>query len=92
MSPSGPIVWGDGVRYQTGVTPYVHPDGARTSSLRRLYKKWPYFTNGSARTLQEVLERFGYDASRAYHDGTPGSASRLTSVEQMQLRAFLVLL
>jgi hypothetical protein len=57
MTPSGPIVWGKAEYKKTGIVPYVHDNGARVPSLRRLYKKRPYFTNGSARTLEEVLAR-----------------------------------
>src|SRR5262249_42738666 len=37
MSDSGPIVWARETREKTGVTPYVHEDGTRIPSLRRLY-------------------------------------------------------
>ena len=57
MSPGGPIVWGKAEYKKTGIVPYVHDDGARVPSLRRLYKKRPYFTNGSAKSLEEVLAR-----------------------------------
>src|SRR5262249_43562622 len=46
LSREGPIVWGSDGYHKTGVEPYVHELGARTPSLRRLYKKRPYFTNG----------------------------------------------
>src|SRR6202042_1726645 len=51
LSPAGPIVWATSDYAQTSVVPYVHPLGTRVPSLRRLYKKWPYFTNGSAKSL-----------------------------------------
>ncbi|WP_438014014.1 hypothetical protein WMF18_24175 [Sorangium sp. So ce315] len=71
LAPEGAIVWGKAGYEKTGVVPYVHEQGARVPSLRRLYKKRPYFTNGSARTLRDVLERArfaapgGADASAA---------------------------
>ena len=40
-----------------GVVPYVNENGARVVPLRRLYKKYPYFTNGSAHGIPEVLDR-----------------------------------
>ena len=43
----GPIVWARPGYEKTGVEPYVHEQGARPSSLRRLYRKRPLFTNGS---------------------------------------------
>ena len=94
LSPAGPIVWGQAAYHQTGVTPYVHADGARVPSLRRLYKKWPYFTNGSTRSLDDVLDRFAWSAARAYHDGAPPGAEvqRLDARERAALRAFLDLL
>jgi cytochrome c peroxidase len=63
-------------------------------TLRRLYKKWPYFTNGSARSLTEVLDRFATSPTATYHDGAPTDAAlvRLTADEKSALRAFLDLL
>src|SRR5439155_1444646 len=48
MTRQGPIVWARDTYEKTGVVPYVHEAGTRVPSLRRLYKKRPYFTNGSA--------------------------------------------
>ncbi len=94
LSESGPIVWGAAVYEKTGVTPYVHALGARVPTLRRLYKKWPYFTNGSARSLADVLDRFAWDARRAYHDGgaAAGARAQLTADDKAALLAFLALL
>jgi hypothetical protein len=55
FSPEGPIVWGQDRYADTGIRPSVHELGARIPSLRRLERKWPYFTNGSARSLAELL-------------------------------------
>jgi hypothetical protein len=88
----GAIVWAsDGYR-KTGVEPYVHPEGARTSSLRRLYRKRPYFTNGSAPTLEVVLERAALRGDTFFHDGAPAEATRLDDGEREALLAFLRLL
>ncbi|HEX7599891.1 MAG TPA: hypothetical protein VF518_16855, partial [Polyangia bacterium] len=57
MSDAGPLVWGLDEYRKTGVMPYVHERGARVPSLRRLHRKFPYFTNGSARDLDEVIAR-----------------------------------
>jgi cytochrome c553 len=91
LSPVGPIVWGQDTYEMTGVVPYVHDRGARVPSLRRLTKKWPYFTNGSAHSLADVLDRFAWDA-RAYHDGAPPSSARLGADDKAALSAFLALL
>lgn len=61
FAPEGAIVWGRAGYEKTGVVPYVHEEGARVPSLRRLYKKRPYFTNGSAKALREVLERARFE-------------------------------
>jgi DNA-binding beta-propeller fold protein YncE len=100
LSPAGPIVWSNAAYAKTGVMPYVHDHGARVAPLRRLYKKWPYFTSGSARSLAEVLDRFASGAGGTYHDAAPqGAASaalpapvRLTGDDKAALRAFLDLL
>jgi hypothetical protein len=92
----GPIVWARSEYKQTGVTPYVHERGARVPSLRRLYKKRPYFTNGSAKSLAEVLSmaRFKGEDFWFYHAGAPEDAdlSALTAEEREALLAFLDLL
>jgi cytochrome c peroxidase len=89
LSANGPIVWSNASYAKTGVTPYVHADGARVAALRRLYKKWPYFTNGSAKSLGEVLDRFG---TGGFHDAAPADAVRLSPDEKSALLAFLDLL
>lgn len=92
LSREGPLVWAsDGYR-QTGVLPYVHERGARASSLRRIASKRPYFTNGSARTLEEVLDRAGWAGERFFHDGVPEGASRLSDDDKRALLSFLELL
>ncbi|WP_437585716.1 hypothetical protein [Sorangium sp. So ce1000] len=75
LAPEGAIVWGRAGYEKTGVVPYVHEDGARVPSLRRLYKKRPYFTNGSAKTLREVLERARFDAT-GDDTGRPAAGER----------------
>jgi hypothetical protein len=92
LSRSGPIVWSDAAYARTGVTPYVHAKGARSPSLRRLYKKWPYFTNGSAKSLAEVVDRFAWDDHQGFHDQAPAAARRLSAADRRALLAFLDLL
>jgi hypothetical protein len=90
----GPIVWATSDYKKTGVTPYVHDDGARVPSLRRLYRKRPYFTNGSARTLREVLERARFGEGAFSHDGAPaaGAGEALEPAAVGALLSFLDLL
>jgi hypothetical protein len=94
LSPAGPIVWSNATYAKTGVLPFVHDSGARVPALRRLYKKWPYFTNGSARSLAEILDRFASSPNATYHDGAPADAAlvRLTVDQKSALLAFLDLL
>ena len=90
LSPQGPIVWACAEYAKTGVLPYVNERGARVVSLRRLYKKYPYFTNGSAKDLESVLAR-----ARVAGDGTflhDGEGAPLGDDERAQLSAFLDLL
>ncbi|MGK4003616.1 hypothetical protein WMF31_13380 [Sorangium sp. So ce1036] len=102
LAPEGAIVWGRAGYEKTGVVPYVHEDGARVPSLRRLYKKRPYFTNGSAKTLREVLERARFDARPApagaaaaegafFHDGAPAGAG-LAALDPGEIEALLAFL
>jgi hypothetical protein len=92
MSREGPIVWGGTGYHKTGVEPYVHSQGARAPSLRRLYKKRPYFTNGSAASVREVLDRARVDGASFLHDHAPESATPLDPAEREALAAFLDLL
>jgi hypothetical protein len=68
MTHDGPIVWGKAEYAKTGVVPYVHEEGARVPSLRRLYKKRPYFTNGSAKDLPSLLARVRFAKDQFWHD------------------------
>ncbi len=92
FAEDNPIVWARTGYEKTGVLPYVHPDGARTSSLRRLSKKWPYFTNGSAKSLDDVLARVRAHDGHFFHDGAPADARALDESERKALRTFLDLL
>ncbi|WP_437934016.1 hypothetical protein [Sorangium sp. So ce341] len=107
LAPEGAIVWGRAGYEKTGVVPYVHEDGARVPSLRRLYKKRPYFTNGSAKSLRQVLERarFHDGGGRAaapvgaaaaapgafFHDGAPAGEG-LTALDAGSIEALLAFL
>jgi hypothetical protein len=87
-----PIVWARDGYEKTGIEPYVHEMGARPTSLRRLDKKRPYFTDGSAWTLGEVLERARWQDERFFHGGGPDGAAALEPADRDALAAFLDLL
>lgn len=94
LSADGPLVWADARYEKTGVVPYVHERGARVPSLRRVYAKWPYFTNGSAQSLGSVLEQVRIDEAGFRHDARQeaGAKGTLRPDERDALRAFLELL
>jgi len=94
FSTNTPLVWARSDYEQTGVLPYLHERGTRVPSLRRLYKKWPYFTNGSAKSLAEVLERARFSGERFFHDRAPieGTLQSFSTDERAALLAFLRLL
>ena len=92
MSPAGPVVWAHDDYEKTGVVPYVNEKGARVVSLRRLYKKYPYFTNGSAKSIPAVLDRASFAAGVFFHDGAPAGAVGLADSEKAVVAAFLDLL
>jgi hypothetical protein len=92
LSPEDPIVWAHSEYEKTGVVPYVNENGARVVSLRRLYKKYPYFTNGSGRGLADVLDRARFADGKFFHEGAPPEAGGLTPPEKASLAAFLDLL
>lgn len=88
FDPSGPLVWGSAGYQRTGVLPYVHAQGARTPSLRRLLRKRPYFTNGTAPDLSALL---GWVRLNPFsHQG--GTGTPMTEAERVALLAFLQLL
>jgi hypothetical protein len=92
LAEAAPIVWGRAGYEKTGVMPYVHPDGARTPSLRRLYKKHPYFTNGSAKSIADVLEGLRFAGGQTFHAQAPAGAASLDDASKRALAAFLDLL
>ncbi|MEP7049554.1 MAG: c-type cytochrome [Pseudomonadota bacterium] len=94
FSAEGAVVWASAEYQKTGVTPYVHELGTRTPSLRRLYVKWPRFTNGSADSVRDVLSQVRYDEKRFFHAGAPSdpALSALRPTEITDLAAFLDLL
>jgi hypothetical protein len=95
MARDGAIVWGKAEYKKTGVIPYVHEEGARVPSLRRLYKKHPYFTNGSAPDLEAVLARARFSPTDFWHEGggdAPAGLAALDAREREVLLAFIEIL
>jgi hypothetical protein len=88
----GAIVWGRATYEKTGVVPYVHELGTRVPGLRRLFKKRPYFTNGSAPDLVSVLSRVGARGTEFFHDHAPPDATPLSPEDRERISAFLGLL
>ncbi len=48
----------------------MHERGARVPSLRRLYEKGPYFTNGSAPTIEDVVRSARFRKAGFVHHAT----------------------
>lgn len=96
FAAEGAIVWSNGEYALTGVEPYVDRRGTRVPSLRRLYQKRPYLTNGSAVALEPLLELMRFPASGAVHASTAADvgadAVALQAEERAALLAFLRLL
>jgi mono/diheme cytochrome c family protein len=69
------LVWGAPFYARTGVTPYVDAAGARVPSLRRVWWKYPLFTDGSCKTIRDVLEAFRYQGTTAWHHFDAGGPS-----------------
>jgi hypothetical protein len=94
LSEAAPIVWAQPKYAKTGILPYVHDDGARVPSLRRLTKKHPYFTNGSAKSLADVLARVRFGGGAFSHNGASAEPSlrALSDDERAAMAAFLRLL
>jgi hypothetical protein len=92
FSRNAPLVWARGDYAKTGILPYVHAQGTRITSLRRLALKPRYFTNGSAPDLATVLERFRDTADGASHQASGDASGALPDATQRALLAFLQLL
>jgi hypothetical protein len=92
FSRNAPLVWARGDYAKTGVLPYVHERGTRITSLRRLALKPRYFTNGSAPSLENVLERFREGPSGAAHEAAGETERALSPEARSALLAFLRLL
>jgi len=91
LDPRDDLIWGSDRRMRTGIVPYVSPAGARVPSLRRVSRKYPYFTNGSSDHLQGVLERFRFQGFRSWHDSPSGeeSPTNHSHLSREEIRALL---
>jgi len=92
FSPATPIVWARADYEKSGILPYVDSEGTRVPTLRRLYLKRPYFTNGSARTLAEVLERARFSDSGFFHGAPVKPDQPLHGFDDAQRAALLAFL
>jgi hypothetical protein len=100
LAPEGALVWGTERYVRTGVVPYVHEGGARVPALRRVYKRYPLFTNGAAPDLRSVVEsaRFAGSGEAALFmhagvgDGAAAGLRALDGSDEAPLLAFLALL
>jgi hypothetical protein len=94
FAPEGAIVWSNAEYARTGVEPYVDRRGTRVPSLRRLYQKRPYLTNGSAVDLEQLLwlMRFASDGARHASSGADSLSVAFGAEERAALLAFLHLL
>ncbi len=90
------LVWARDGYEQTGIVPYVHPRGARPPSLRRVFEKRPYFTNGAATSLSGVLDAARTGPAGFVHapppDEAAGDWTAFSPEEKAALEAFLLLL
>ncbi|HET6145932.1 MAG TPA: hypothetical protein VFH68_00245 [Polyangia bacterium] len=92
LSDANPLVWGMPEYRKTGVVPYVHEQGARVPSLRRISTKYPYFTNGSARSLEELIARARFPERGFAHGGAETGGEALNTQDAGEIAAFLDLL
>jgi hypothetical protein len=88
------LVWARDGYERTGVTPYVHDDGARPSPLFGLWLKRPLLTTGEAATLEQLLDAVRDRPGAFQHRPPPGDdgVGTLPADERKALLAFLQLL
>jgi mono/diheme cytochrome c family protein len=82
-----PLVLGSASFAKTGPRPPFTPDGTRVSPLLHPTRGGPYFTNGLATTLDDVLSGFRGGAKEPHGAGRDGR--RLTTDERAALRRLL---
>jgi hypothetical protein len=88
------LVWGAPFLCKTGIRPYPDSTGTRVPSLRRIWDKYPYFTNGSAKNLHNLLTRFRYQGATAWHqyDGAEKDQSGIKTLTPAEIEALEALL
>jgi cytochrome c peroxidase len=75
-------------RYAVG-TPVLGEGGNNPPSLRGVWDNAPYFSDGSARSLEEVLRRTDADADAVHAPANAARPSAFSADEQAALLAFL---
>jgi DNA-binding beta-propeller fold protein YncE/mono/diheme cytochrome c family protein len=75
-------------RYAVG-TPVLGEGGNNPPSLRGVWDNAPYFSDGSARSLEEVLRRTNPDADAVHAPANAARPSAFSADEQAALLAFL---
>lgn len=86
------LIWGADFYSRTGIRPYVDPAGARVPSLRRVWLKYPYFTNGSSKSIRDVLQRFRWSGSTAWHHHEPSADPPAQAFRSEEIEALEALL
>ncbi|MEZ4269636.1 MAG: hypothetical protein R3F39_25025 [Myxococcota bacterium] len=74
---------------RVGITPSFHPQGHRVAPLSDLGRPGPFFSNASAPTLRDAVDRLR-PGSAAVHGGQPGTPATLAPAEQEALLTFLL--
>lgn len=84
-----PLSFGAPLFARSGVTPYYTSAGNRISPLLDLARGGPFFSNGSAPTLEDLLHS-ARPGSAAVHDQAPTGPPSYDADEVNALRAFLL--
>jgi len=78
-----------GPRLHAVGTPILGEGGNNPPSLRGVWEAAPYFSDGSARTLEDVLRRTDPDASAVHAPANTTRAPAFTDAQRAALLAFL---
>lgn len=74
---------------RAGIEPSFHPQGNRVAPLVDLGRPGPFFSNGSAASLSEVLARLR-PGTTSVHGGQPGETPTVPADQRRALEAFLL--
>ena len=85
---AGALVLTSARRYDVG-TPVLGDGGNNPPSLRGVWAAAPYFSDGSAATLEDVLRRTDPAAPRVHAPQNVASPPALTAEQRADLAAFL---